>query len=405
MAADDLQSRSAALTVDMGDTALPPGETHVDVDLGFGDLTIYVPHGVAVEIEGRATFGHVVVLGRVDEGYDSEVRVVEPGVDSLSTLVVDAEVGAGDLEVSRDWPEHGVPAAARAPRVTRVERGRGDRRRLQRHRGQPRRRSTLVRLAFAVLALAGGAGIVAYAGAWLFRRPRGGPILAETSDRRRDPSRRRGRWPCAASASDSLVWPAHALRRGRRARAAGRRRAHVRPSSSAPASSSSCWTRAGGARRCSSRAGSRSRSCSSSARSRGWRPSGTPSARRGSARRSARRWRLGCTTRCSRRSRSCSARPPIRGASPPLHAGRSASSARGSIPTPPRPGRTAWPPRSKRPRPRSRSCTASGSGASSQRRRPARRRPRADRPRGARGDGERCPPSGTRGGLDVRGDR
>ena len=71
--------RVGDLTVDMGDTALPPGETHVDVDLGFGDLTIYVPHGVAVEIEGRATFGHVVVLGRVDEGYDSDNRVVEPG--------------------------------------------------------------------------------------------------------------------------------------------------------------------------------------------------------------------------------------------------------------------------------------------------------------------------------------
>jgi phage shock protein PspC (stress-responsive transcriptional regulator) len=89
------------LTVDLGDTRLPPGETHLDVDLGFGDLTVFVPDDVAVRIDARAGFGHVDVLGRTDEGWDAKSRVDEPGVDSPSTLVLDAEIGAGDLEVSR----------------------------------------------------------------------------------------------------------------------------------------------------------------------------------------------------------------------------------------------------------------------------------------------------------------
>jgi phage shock protein PspC (stress-responsive transcriptional regulator) len=89
------------LTVDLRNTTLPAGETHLDVDLGFGDLTVYVPGDVAVEIDARATFGRVDVLGHVDDGFDAKARVLENSVFNRSTLVLDAEIGAGDLEVAR----------------------------------------------------------------------------------------------------------------------------------------------------------------------------------------------------------------------------------------------------------------------------------------------------------------
>ena len=43
--------------VNLADVPLPAGETHVKATLGIGDLTVRVPAGVAVEVDGRASVG------------------------------------------------------------------------------------------------------------------------------------------------------------------------------------------------------------------------------------------------------------------------------------------------------------------------------------------------------------
>ena len=103
---DDIQRRYelsiGELVVDLGDAELPAGRTQVDVAVGFGDVTVTVPEGVAVEIDARAGVGDLNVLGRVDEGFTPRVRTSEPGIDANAPILeLDIDVGLGELEIVR----------------------------------------------------------------------------------------------------------------------------------------------------------------------------------------------------------------------------------------------------------------------------------------------------------------
>jgi hypothetical protein len=61
-----------------------------------------VPDGVAVDATADAEAGEVTVLGRDDDGWDVRERAVEAGAPgSQPRLVVDANVGFGDVEIRR----------------------------------------------------------------------------------------------------------------------------------------------------------------------------------------------------------------------------------------------------------------------------------------------------------------
>ena len=87
--------------VDLSRVDLPGGRTHVHVELGVGDLTIRVPQTVTVEVDAHASAGSLDVFGLTGDGRDIRQRFTEPGTDSPSTLVLDADIGFGDLEVVR----------------------------------------------------------------------------------------------------------------------------------------------------------------------------------------------------------------------------------------------------------------------------------------------------------------
>lgn len=103
--ADGLRSdyRLAAgnLTLDLRAVALPPGDTHVRVSLGVGNLRVRVPAGVAVAAEGRARAGEVTLLGHSEHGTDVDATRDAPGDGDGRRLVLDAKVGAGTIEVER----------------------------------------------------------------------------------------------------------------------------------------------------------------------------------------------------------------------------------------------------------------------------------------------------------------
>ncbi len=88
--------------VDLRNVTLAEGETHVDVSLGIGALLVTVPEDVAVEVDAHAGAGEVLVLGSSDDGIgaDREIRIAGPDTDS-PTLVLDATVGLGQIEVRR----------------------------------------------------------------------------------------------------------------------------------------------------------------------------------------------------------------------------------------------------------------------------------------------------------------
>ena len=201
------------LTVDLSDAAIAPGRTEVDVRLGIGDLVVTVPDDVALEIDARAGVGHVDLLGEEEDGVDAEENVSVPGPTAdAPVLVLDADVAIGNLEIEREDDEP-VPLPFALPPVRRAQ---GEGALAGVCAGIAKSLGvdvTLVRLTFALLAFAGGAGIVAYAGAWLAMAPEDGP---EPSSRRRLV----GYALLAIAAAlalrgiglaDSLLWPAAAL--------------------------------------------------------------------------------------------------------------------------------------------------------------------------------------------------
>ena len=90
------------LELDLRAVDLPPGETHVEADVGFGELDVIVPSDVAVSAVGNVEWGDVSIFGLGEEGRDVHRTVVDPGFeDAERRLVVDARVRGGELTIRR----------------------------------------------------------------------------------------------------------------------------------------------------------------------------------------------------------------------------------------------------------------------------------------------------------------
>jgi phage shock protein PspC (stress-responsive transcriptional regulator)/predicted membrane protein len=89
------------LVLDLSDVALPAGETRIDADVGIGQLTVTVPDGVNVDVDATTGAGRIEVLGHVRDGWDENVHVDEQSFGSTSTLILDANVGVGEIDVHR----------------------------------------------------------------------------------------------------------------------------------------------------------------------------------------------------------------------------------------------------------------------------------------------------------------
>ncbi len=91
------------LWVDLRASEFPQGTTRIDTSLGVGELTVVVPDDVRIEASGSARIGELHLLGRERDGSDVEQTVAEAGplVAGARRLLVDAEVGVGDIRVYR----------------------------------------------------------------------------------------------------------------------------------------------------------------------------------------------------------------------------------------------------------------------------------------------------------------
>ena len=89
--------------LDLSQLALPANETRtVKVRVDIGDAQIVVPANVALHAKARARAGDIRVLSDDSNGWEVERVVSSPG--SQGTLVVDAEVGAGSIDIDRAVP-------------------------------------------------------------------------------------------------------------------------------------------------------------------------------------------------------------------------------------------------------------------------------------------------------------
>ena len=82
---------------------------HVDAQLGIGQLNVTVPDDVRVVVDGHVGAGSVSAFGRQsNECCPTDVHVVRPGVAGGGTLVLDAEVGAGNIRIKREENRRGT---------------------------------------------------------------------------------------------------------------------------------------------------------------------------------------------------------------------------------------------------------------------------------------------------------
>ncbi len=200
-----------SLDLDLRAVALPAGTTSVDASVGAGELVITVPEGVALEVDAHAGVGEIDVVGESDDGIDVDQTLTLAG--STSGCAAAPTRGRRGLRQHRgparlSSPSYRLPLAL--PRLRRAE-GEGALAGVCAGIAKSLRVDpTLVRLTFAMLAFAGGAGIAAYGGAWLALAPENGPAPS--------PRRRLVGFLALAIAgaitlrgfgfSDSLIWPA-----------------------------------------------------------------------------------------------------------------------------------------------------------------------------------------------------
>ena len=95
---DDYRLGIGSLELDLSNVQLPPGETHLTTSVDVGDLQVIVPAGVALRAHGEVQVGNVEILGTQDDGRNADVDVSQAG---KRVLVLDADVGAGNLRVER----------------------------------------------------------------------------------------------------------------------------------------------------------------------------------------------------------------------------------------------------------------------------------------------------------------
>lgn len=86
------------LVFDLRTVEFPRGETRLDVRVGAGAIRVLLPRDVALRADTRARLGELDLLGRRVEGWEVARRVAESGP---RVLVVDAEVGIGEIEIGR----------------------------------------------------------------------------------------------------------------------------------------------------------------------------------------------------------------------------------------------------------------------------------------------------------------
>ncbi|MGZ4597117.1 MAG: PspC domain-containing protein [Actinomycetes bacterium] len=88
--------------LDLSNLDLSGRTLHVQVRQGVGDLTVIVPQDVTVRVDADVRAGAFDVLSAPQQnGTDLHERVVDPQGAGAPVLVIDAQLGVGDLEVRR----------------------------------------------------------------------------------------------------------------------------------------------------------------------------------------------------------------------------------------------------------------------------------------------------------------
>ncbi|MCB0997426.1 MAG: PspC domain-containing protein [Acidimicrobiales bacterium] len=95
---DDYELGIGRLEVDLTALDLDGTTQSIAVSLGIGELVVHVPDDVDVEVHADLDIGDLDVLGRTDDGFGNEVRVVDDAPGD-ARLILELDQGVGRLEV------------------------------------------------------------------------------------------------------------------------------------------------------------------------------------------------------------------------------------------------------------------------------------------------------------------
>jgi phage shock protein PspC (stress-responsive transcriptional regulator) len=98
------------LTVDLRDTELPSGDVPLEFDLGMGEARLVVPEDICVATKADVGMGNVSFFGRDNGGIDVDFDDRPDAGGDATRILLDAEIGLGELRVSHDdfWGGRGA---------------------------------------------------------------------------------------------------------------------------------------------------------------------------------------------------------------------------------------------------------------------------------------------------------
>jgi phage shock protein PspC (stress-responsive transcriptional regulator) len=93
------------LVVDLSDTRLPAGDVPLELDLGVGEARVVVPDDVCVATSADIGIGNVSLFGRDNGGIDVNFEDLPDAAPDVTRLMLDAEIGIGEVRVQDPEPE------------------------------------------------------------------------------------------------------------------------------------------------------------------------------------------------------------------------------------------------------------------------------------------------------------
>lgn len=91
------------LSIDFRDVDFSATRRRVHAQLGIGQLNVTVPADVRVVVDGHVGAGSVTAFGRTaKECCPTDLHLVRPGTPGGGTLLLDTEVGAGNIRIQRE---------------------------------------------------------------------------------------------------------------------------------------------------------------------------------------------------------------------------------------------------------------------------------------------------------------
>jgi len=98
----DVEMGFGDLEVNLTRASFADKESLVQLALGFGDMTVWIPSDIKTSVSASCGAGDIDVLGKKDEGISNRVEHQDEGYESVQKkLKITAKLGFGDLKVSR----------------------------------------------------------------------------------------------------------------------------------------------------------------------------------------------------------------------------------------------------------------------------------------------------------------